>query len=158
MIVGRLPDAVMAGIDVPDEVMENAFTPIIQSHKTEVPFGDLWLSCCQAAPHVDTLFRHLMFLNLAVVSTHEYGQIDMPKDRWGQIRCDNVPPGSLFLTDPRKLHWLSCLSFQEQLGEYLEHPGPYVGIQWEIPRQGWKTRVTKILQEIGAIPEMEWRG
>lgn len=157
MIVGKLPYAVMETIQVPNDLMEQASSPIIETFPlTRRPFGDCWLTCCQATPHIDESFSHLMFLNLAVVSTHEFGQVDMPKDAWGQIQCDRVDPGILFLTDPRKLHWLSCRSFENQTGKHLKRPGPYVGIQWELPRRGWKGRVRKIIQEIGAIQNPEW--
>jgi hypothetical protein len=78
-------------------------------------------------PHVeDEHWHHFLFLNYCLTGFHAFGQVD----RRGVADQCSVMPGSCFVIDPRRTHWL------EPIGE---EPEVCLLLQFAVPRRDKKS-------------------
>lgn len=78
-----------------------------------------WITCQAAWPHQDLAYAGTQFLTLALEADHEYCEITE-----GRVIAHGVRPGTVFTTEPLRLHWLRPHSPDSCVG--------FIGLQWEI--------------------------
>ena len=136
MILGYVP--IPKGLVIPELVKRDSRdSDLTPRNGLSVPFGaDCWLATRQAVPHEDDSYQGSYFLTLSIQSRHRVGDAKA---------CDPglyVPAGTLFVIDPRVVHWLFAVDAQE-----ANAWRSWIGVQWEVSRRGAKAKAREIMMD-----------
>lgn len=150
--LGATPQSILSllqGVSVPEAVVRAAqsqniavFEEGISGLPHPLCTASIWLACNAAWPHTDDDFEGTHFINLAIQAHHSFSQA-LPGSQIGSV---DVRPGTLFLTNPLCLHWLS--PSDQQLNGLTPALG-YIGLQWEVPYLEAGERLNWLLTELG---------
>lgn len=145
MLIARV-DIERLGIKVPRDVMKMSRYQNPESSLRDIPSvaydADCWIGCVSCWPHNDAKgdFDDMYFLTLSVHGDRRHLVADDQMDPDKEIL---LSPGEIFVVDPRRRHWLAPL--------HWESPRfPWVGLQWELPRDEAPQRTREILKRLGA--------
>jgi hypothetical protein len=141
MLIARA-DIKKLGIKVPRNVMSMSRTKNVETLHVHALYGaDTWIGCLHCWPHTDSPgFSNEYFLTLSVHGEehHMVGDDQMPPEEEGVLT-----PGDIFIVDPCRKHWLAPVR--------CDAPNrPWVGLQWDIPRDEAPARVREILKRLDA--------
>lgn len=133
----------------PEIVREDATSADIRTHlvsKADMPgiFSKATWLCCKAAwPHYDPSYVGSKFISLAIYADHEFIGVTGPNS----LERLQVTPGTLFVTDPRGMHWLRP--------NRVDNPvGGFVCLQWEVPDDNFLAYYVNIVHGIKELIPM----
>ena len=134
-------------LTIPDRVLLSGTGLEATPDSANVPFGaTCWLGCRHAWPHTDDHIKatagDVLFLSLSVVSSHEFCDTKGYNPIW---RAYPVNPGTLFVVDPRVMHWLAPRIDDGTVK-------PFICLQWEVARRAAKAKAREIVRDLGG----EW--
>ena len=141
MLIARA-DIAKLGIKVPRDVMAKSRSRNVETfHQDTVYEADCWIGCVSCWPHTDSPgFEGEYFLTMFVhgEEQHMVGDDQMLPE----VECV-LTPGDIFIVDPRRRHWLAPVRWHRPYR-------PWVGLQWELPRDEAPRMTREILKRLDA--------